>query len=59
MKEIDIEIDKLTNSIENIISGETFSTLILPFKKGEKGFSSNKWVFNWIKELSYSERNVY
>lgn len=59
MEGIDIEIDKLTNSIENVISGETFTTLILHLKKGEKGFLANKWVFNWAKEISYTERNTY
>ncbi|WP_229239348.1 hypothetical protein [Emticicia agri] len=59
MKGIDIEIDKLTNSIENTISGEVFATLILSFKKREKGFSANKWVFNWNKELAFSEREIY
>lgn len=46
MEGIDIEIDKLTNSIENVKSCETFATLILPLKKGEKGFFANKWVFD-------------
>ncbi len=59
MKGIDIKIDKLTNSIENTISGEIFTTSILLFKKREKGFLANKWVFNWNKELSYSDREVY
>jgi len=59
MEGIDIEIDKLTNSIENVISGETFATLILPLKKGEKGFSANKWVFDWVKELGYTERSTF
>ncbi len=28
---IDIEVDKLTNSIENCISGDSFDTEVLPY----------------------------
>ena len=41
------------------MSGETFATLILPLKKVEKGFSANKWVFEWLKELSYTEHSTF
>jgi hypothetical protein len=44
--ELDFEIDKLTNSIENTISGEVFDTLIsqvTDFKKVSKA----DWSFNW------------
>jgi hypothetical protein len=59
MQEIDVEIDKLTNSIENTISGEVFATSVVSLKKNERGFNVKKWVFNWNKELSYSEREVF
>ncbi len=40
-------IDKLTNSIENVKSGEIFRTQILPFLTNDKGFVKAKWVFDW------------
>ena len=49
-------IDKLTNSIENVKSGENFKTLILPFMPSDKGFSKSKWVFDWIKESNQTTR---
>jgi hypothetical protein len=50
---IDIEIDKLTTSIENTISGDSFETDIetvsqdelRPIKKG------NGWQFDWKYEF--------
>lgn len=59
MQLIDIEIDKLTNSIENTISGEVFATLVLPVSVKEKSLLGNKWVFNWKKEMAFNERTVY
>ncbi len=61
LQQIDIEIDKLTNSIENAFSGDSFETVLLPVKKGDlksikKG---NGWQFDWKYELQQSEREVY
>lgn len=50
-KSIDIEIDKLTNSIENRISGDSFDTMVLDFTKTEKGYKKTNWRFDWIDEL--------
>jgi hypothetical protein len=33
MAYIDIEIDKLTHSIENVVTGDSFPTEILPLSK--------------------------
>ena len=33
---LEFEIDKLTNSIENSISGETFNTLIIQIKETKR-----------------------
>ena len=33
MADIEIEIDKLTRSIENVITGDSFPTKILPLSK--------------------------
>ena len=58
---IDIEIDKLTNSIENAFSGDSFNTEMLPVSKEDlkpvkKG---NGWEFDWKYEFEQSERLVY
>jgi hypothetical protein len=48
-KGIDIEIDELTNSIKNVISGDSFSTEIILIQKSDfKNISSHKgWIFDW------------
>lgn len=48
VQHIDIEIDKLTNSIENAFSGDSFDTELLPISKEDlrpikKG---NGWQFD-------------
>ena len=58
---IDIEIDKLTNSIKNAISGDSFNTIINLITKDDlktikKG---NGWKFDWKYEYKQSDRNVY
>jgi hypothetical protein len=58
---LDFEIDKLTNSIENTISGDSFQTEIslLPTKDLE-GISQKKgWLFEWAAELEQNDREVY
>ena len=60
-QEIDIEIDKLTNSIENAITGDSFETEISlitkeDLKRIRKG---NGWQFDWKYEFEQSEREVY
>jgi hypothetical protein len=58
---IDIEIDKLTNSIENVITGEGFQTDISLI--GSKDLKSvtkkNGWLFNWKAEFKQPDRDVY
>lgn len=52
---LEFEIDKLTNSIENSISGETFETLVLPFDISKNRFLKKKdWIFNWKKKPKMS-----
>lgn len=56
----DIEIDKLTNSIENVISGEVFQTeCVRVIKFSGSNFKKKDWVFNWNAELKNSTREVY
>jgi hypothetical protein len=57
---LDFEIDKLTNSIENAISGEVFDTDVLPVTvKDKKQIRKSDWQFDWHKELSKADREIY
>jgi hypothetical protein len=61
VQHIDIEIDKLTNSIENAFSGDSFDTELSLISKDElrsvkKG---NGWQFDWKYEFEQSDRQVY
>jgi len=57
---IDIEIDKLTNSIENRISGEVFDTVVSKFETKDSRFINKKdWLFDWKAELKEREREVF
>lgn len=58
---IGIEIDRLTNSIINTISGDSFSTEVLPITNEDlKGITKkNGWKFNWKSEAKLIDRSVY
>jgi hypothetical protein len=58
---IDIEIDKLTNSIENTITGDSFPTVVSLIKDNDiKGVTKKDgWLFNWKAELKLPDRDVY
>jgi hypothetical protein len=58
---IDIEIDKLTNSIENAISGDSFPTEIHRIESTDfKNITKTKgWLFNWREESKFNDREVY
>lgn len=58
---IDVEIDKLTNSIVNTISGDSFPTDVhLVTKADLKNMTKSKgWLFNWASEVKQSDRQVY
>ncbi|OIN60269.1 hypothetical protein [Arsenicibacter rosenii] len=56
---LDLEIDKLTNSIENTITGEVFETSVLPFQGERKGFNKKDWLFDWKVECKDSSRKVF
>jgi len=57
----DVEIDELTNSIKNVISGDSFSTDISRITKADlKNITKkNGWQFDWRLELKHPERDVY
>ena len=58
---IDIEIDKLTNSIENSISGDSFPTEIDRIDSSDfKNVTKTKgWLFDWREESKLNDREVY
>jgi hypothetical protein len=61
MAYININIDKLTHSIENAVTGESFPTEILPLTKPdlEHLTKKNGWKFNWKKEYLQPDRNIF
>lgn len=58
---LDFTIDKLTNSIENVITGDSFATDIsfLSTKELKNVSKKNGWVFSWRDELKEPARDVY
>ena len=58
---LDFEIDKLTNSIENIVSGDSFPTEVSIFTQPDlKNITkTKKWEFDWRFEYRQPEREVY
>lgn len=57
---IDIEIDKLTNSIENVISGDIFDTeVILLASKDVKQINKKDWIFDWGVQIKSKDRETY
>lgn len=49
---LDFEVDKLTNSIQNIATGEVFDTEIVRLTETDsKQIKKAEWQFNWNKEL--------
>jgi hypothetical protein len=58
---IGIEIDKLTNSILNTISGDSFPTDVHLLSKSDlKAVTmKNGWQFNWRNELKLTDRETY
>jgi len=58
---LDFIIDKLTNSVENVVTGDSFHTdVALVSSSGLKTVTKkNGWVFDWKYELKQPEREVY
>lgn len=59
--ELDFVIDKLTNSIQNTISGDSFPTEVARFtiKDSKNTTKKNGWNFNWKAELNSDINEVY
>jgi hypothetical protein len=58
---LDFIVDKLTNSIENVQSGDSFPTEIslLTISELKNITKKSGWRFNWGNELKASDREVY
>jgi hypothetical protein len=54
-------IDKLTNSIENVVTGDSFATDISLLKSSDlKNITKkNDWLFDWRYEFKQPERDVF
>jgi len=54
-------VDKLTNSIENVVTGDAFSTEVsrLTSKDLKSVTKANGWLFNWRSEMEDPVREVY
>ncbi len=56
----DFEIDRLTNSIQNVITGDSFDTIITLISVDEqKIIKKADWIFDWKDELKDSTKLVY
>lgn len=60
-KGLDFIIDKLTNSIENVVTGDSFGTDIALASMDDLKLVTKKngWNFNWKYELRQPQREVY
>lgn len=58
---LDFFVDRLTNSIQNTISGDSFSTEVSRFtlKDSKRTTKKNGWNFNWKVELNDDVNEVY
>jgi len=52
MAKISQKIDSLTNSIVNIVTGDSFDTDVTKVEKSELKTLKKAWKFDWYKEFS-------
>jgi len=58
--ELDFEIDKLTNSIENSLSGEVFETEVTQVLKNDlKQIKKTEWSFDWHKQIKDPNNEIF
>jgi hypothetical protein len=60
-RQLDFVIDKLTNSIQNTISGDSFETEVSLLRNEDmkQVIKKNGWNFDWKKELKDNSKEVY
>ena len=58
---LDFVVDKLTNSIENVVTGDSFSTDISIISNSDLKNVTKKqgWLFNWLDEYNLTDRQVF
>lgn len=58
---LDFVVDKLTNSIENVVTGDSFPTDITLISAADLKTITKKngWQFDWKLELKQPEKDVY
>ena len=58
---LEFEIDKLTNSIENVVTGDSFASDIIILNEYDLKTVTKKkgWLFNWRNEYRKPAREVY
>jgi hypothetical protein len=58
---LDFEVDLLTNSIKNVVTGDSFPTDVTLVSSPEliSVSKKNRWQFNWKLEFQHPERDVY
>jgi len=60
IKYLAFEIDELTNSIQNVITGDSFDTEVTILSKVElKLLTKNNWIFDWKKEFGNQNKQIY
>jgi hypothetical protein len=58
---LDFIVDRLTNSIQNTVSGDSFQTEVSLFTNADAKQITRKngWLFNWRTELASNSKEVY
>jgi hypothetical protein len=58
---LDFEIDKLTNSIENTITGDCLKTVVSSITKEDLSHIKNEktWQFDWLKEFKMPNHQLF
>jgi hypothetical protein len=58
---LDFEVDKLTNSVENVVTGDSFPTQVTLINSVDLKTVTKKagWQFDWKYEFRQPEREVY
>jgi len=58
---LDFIVDKLTNSIQNTISGDSFDTEVLRLTNTDlkQTTKKNGWIFDWKTELNDNSKEVF
>ena len=58
--QFDIEIDKLTRSVENAITGDSFKTKVEELTPADvRKLKKADWLFNWKAEIKIPDKTVY